>query len=227
MDKIVRNKMAFTVVEILIASSVFSIFLIGALTLFSQGQNTIIKSSWINNATKEAAIASRTMSELSKSSSFPSTVRNNLIKTGDKLPAYKAKILKKGESISIGAVITVILSFPICTEQTETTSGTIKWVSLRLIPGKSSRYANLELQISEKINYNPNPPSYTENMNTGIFTESLVFDKKIVLLSDIEKITINTPSPDAIEINTIQSCPNIKNTKKESKLFFTLNVEII
>ena len=48
-----NKKVGYTLIEILIAATVFVLFIGSGIALYLQGQGTISKSSWINNSTKD------------------------------------------------------------------------------------------------------------------------------------------------------------------------------
>ncbi|HNW10329.1 MAG TPA: type II secretion system protein [Candidatus Rifleibacterium sp.] len=122
----------FTLVETIIAAGVFTLFFGAALGLFFQSQRTINRVSWNNSVTKDAGLALRNFSELAKTSSYPSTVRSNLIKVADVAEDFKAKLPSGTGLIKYSGANRNLLAFPVCKEQTETEPGTIKWVSIWL-----------------------------------------------------------------------------------------------
>jgi len=76
-----QNNTGFTLIEIIMASLTFSLFLGGCFAIYSHSQRTITRGNRLNKSTLEDARTKRILSELTKSSSYPSTVRSNLIKT--------------------------------------------------------------------------------------------------------------------------------------------------
>ncbi|MFZ5950600.1 MAG: PulJ/GspJ family protein [Candidatus Rifleibacteriota bacterium] len=225
--RLLKRKNAYTLVEIIIASGVFSLFLGAALGIFFHTQRSISKTSWINNATRDEGIALRRLSELAKSSSYPATTLENVIKIAEDSDKFKARLPGgTGEIQTTPGQNKNILAFPICTEQTNAKAGSIKWVSLWLMPSDHQNYFDLLLHVSPEVSYNPGPPDYAAGMSNGGYSSSLETKEKFQLLKNIEKtsVTVLPGASDTVELAFILSFPDNRNFKKEIKLSAKLNV---
>lgn len=69
-----KIKNGFTLIEIIIAAVVLSLFLVGLFSLFSSGQKLGGQAFWIQNTINRLRFATRHISENFKQSSYPSTV---------------------------------------------------------------------------------------------------------------------------------------------------------
>jgi type II secretory pathway pseudopilin PulG len=223
----IKHKAGYTLVEVLIASGVFTLFLGAAMGLFFYSQKSINKASWINNATRDESLALRRLSELAKTSSYPSTTLENVLKIADGGDTYKAKLPAGSGEIAVAANSSLdILAFPICSEQTSAANGTVRWASLWLEPSVYSGYSDLFLRVSPPVAYSPGAPAYVEGMTTGAYSNSLTIKEKHALLRNVEKTLINRVenSSDSVDLIFTLSFPENKNFKKEIKLSPTLNV---
>ena len=226
MDMAEKRK-GYTLVEVLIASGVFTLFLGAALGLFFYSQKSINKASWINNATRDESLALRRVSELAKTSSYPSTTLENVLKIAEADNTYKAKLPAGVGELSVAAGNSAdILAFPVCTEQTSAVAGSVRWASLWLEPSVYSGYFDLYLRVSPPVTYSPSAPNYVEGMSTGAYSDSLAAKEKYSLLKNVEKTVVNRVdnSSDSVDLIFTLSFPDNKNFKKEVKLSPTLNV---
>ena len=229
------KRIGFTLVEVLIASTVMVLFLGAGFTLYFQGQNTITKSSWINNSTREEGFALRELAELAKASSYPSTVLSNVIKIAEK-DVYKAKLPLGTGKIAFNKSPLDLLAFPICTAQIipegkdKSEPGNIKWIILRLQKQQSSnKYYDLNLieTITEK--YFTKAPDYAAGLNKFGYTNNLKINKQKTILHDIESIDITTEAIDlekiySVKIDFILSYPKSPTFKKKVAIKFPLNI---
>ncbi len=69
-----KNKAAFTLVEILVASVVLSLFLGGLYTIFGGGQRIAAKSSWLQFTIDRLRMTQQAIFKAIKTSSYPSTI---------------------------------------------------------------------------------------------------------------------------------------------------------
>ena len=223
------GQLGFTLVEVIIGSLVLSMFLSSALWIFFQSQKTITKTSWINTSTLEEGMALRKISELAQKSSFPSTVMEDVIKVADKNSKYFARIPKNGKLLSFNGSKIKLLLFPVCTEQTEASNGTISWASLWLEPSEYPNYCNLVLNISKEIAYSPGPPEYAANLNSGKYSDSLPINRRSLLLHHVEKASIEKlkDSKGGIRLILTLSFPKNNKFKKELVVSPTLNVDVL
>ena len=222
-----KSRTGYTLVEVLIASGVFTLFMGAALGVFFYSQKSINKASWNNNATRDEGLALRRLSELAKTSSYPSTTLENVIKIADSADTYKAKLPAGTGEIALSAGDeTDIFAFPICTEQTSAQAGSVSWASLWLEPSPYAGYWDLSLRISPPVSYSPASPNYVDGMTTGAYSDSLTAQNKYLLFRNIEKTQINyvENASDSVDLIFTLSFPENKNFKKEIKLSPTLNV---
>lgn len=224
-----NKRIGFTLVEVMIASAVLVIFFSGSFALFFQGQGTITKSTWISNSTRDEGLALKELSELAKSSSYPSTVLSNIIKVCE-TKTYQAKLPAGKDNIQLKEYPLDILAFPICTEQNENTAGSIKWVILRLQNHNASPdRCNLSLIISKTNNYNPPPPNYVTSLNSFGYSNSIEAAKEKILLRDIESLSItaekgNDNAVSSVKIDFNLSYSKAPNFKKTATIKFPMNV---
>ena len=80
------RKRAFTVVEVLIAAAIFSVFLIGVFSLFNMGSRMYISGSWKFTKQKEGERFLQVLKERIEQASIPS----KFVKDGNKLVMNKA-----------------------------------------------------------------------------------------------------------------------------------------
>lgn len=222
-----KGRSGYTLVEVIIASAVFTLFMSAALGLFLHSQKSINKASWINNANRDESMALRRISELAKSSSYPSITLENVLKIADSDDTYKAKLPAGTGELALNAnTDTDILAFPICSGQSASKEGSVRWASLWLEPSIYAGYFNLILRISPEVTYNSSPPNYVEGMKNGEYTNSLAVAQKHSLLKNVEKTVIRTVenANDSVELIFTLSFPDNKNHKKEVKLLTTFNV---
>ncbi len=83
-----KKRKAFTVVEVLIAATIFSMFLIGVFSLFNMGSRMYITGSWKYNKQKEGERFLQVLKERIEQASVP------------------ARIIKNGEQITIEKLVT-------------------------------------------------------------------------------------------------------------------------
>ena len=215
-----RNKKAFTLVEVVIASTIFIMFLGGGFAIYLQGQDTISKSTWINNSTRDEGLAIRELAELSKASSYPSKILQNSIKVNENLKAQTKTPLSLNASMTIDINSDeYILGFPICTPITDNdANGTIKWVTLRLNKvGSTNGRTNLILAQTLLSIYSDPDKAKGFNSNDMGSTKTL--------LKDVEKVVITKESNDSVMLNIDLSNPKYEGFKKNVTLKFPLNVE--
>lgn len=224
----------FTLVEVLIASTVMVLFLAGGFALYMQGQNTISKSSWINNSTREEGFMLRELAELAKSSSYPTTVLSNVIKVAEK-EVYKAKLPLGTGIIAPQKTPFDLLAFPICSPQiipegkNSPEAGRIKWVILRLQKQQSSKYYDLDLIETPEEKYSPNAPNYVSDLNDFGYSDKATIDKHKIILHDIEGVEVTTEAIDSTKISSVKidfilSYPKSPTFKKKVTVKFPLNI---
>lgn len=80
------NKKAYTVVEVLIAAAIFSVFLLGVFSLFNMGSRMYISGSWKYNKQKEGERFLEILKERIEQASVPAKITKN----GDKIIIEKA-----------------------------------------------------------------------------------------------------------------------------------------
>jgi len=174
-----NKRKAITLPEVLVAAVVSALFFMGLFSLFRNGQKTVTKSSWINNATKEESIFTRKIYEASRTSSYPSTLGQNIVKVAEN-PSYFAVLPAGSGAIDIKTLNAPvpILAFPICTEETiganssASQPGTIRWIELALTPSQNKGYAALLLNSSAETQYTTSPPNYAANYKEGQYAAS-------------------------------------------------------
>lgn len=225
----------FTLVEVLIASTVMVLFLGGGFALYMQGQNTISKSSWINNSTREEGFVLRELAELAKASSYPTTVLSNVIKVAEK-DIYKAKLpLGTGKIVPQKSPYD-LLAFPICSAQiipegkNSPEPGNIKWVILRLQKQQNSNnYYDLNLIETTENKYSPKSPDYAAGLNSFGYSDNLKIGKHKIILHDIEGVEVATEAIDSTKVSSVKidfilSYPKAPTFKKKVTVKFPLNV---
>lgn len=229
---IIRKK-AFTLVEMLIAMGILSLFVVGVFSLFSQGQKTIAKGTWINNATNQEALMLRKITELTQKSSYPSTVQKKVMKVNDN-NNYKGHYKNlPNEVVPTGGDI---LAFPMCKAHTEDDKGVaikgeIEWAYLSLVMNpKHAGYANLTLSTVAKVSYPANLNSTVIGMSQGKYNKNATKKGNLVLLNDIEKVKIakmTTSTGSCVNFNFILSNPKDNKFKKKVQMALMLNVDCI
>ena len=222
-----NKKTGLTLVEVLIASTLFLLFLGGGFSLFFHGQNTITKSTWLNNSTRDEGLATRELSDLSKASSYPSKIlKNNLIV--NESDSYKAKIPQGVGNILLEKFPIDILAFPICTVQTDekdaNKKGKMKWIRLQLNNVNASK-GRCNLNIVQS-----NTSSYTLSNNgkgSGLlnYTNNMAEFSSKTILRDIENAFVFKEASDSVRIDLVLSSAQYANFKKNVTLKFPLNVE--
>ena len=205
-----NKKSGLTFVEVLIASTLFVLFLGGGFALYFQGQGTITKSTWINNSTRDEGLATRELSDLSKASSYPSKIlKNNLIV--NESDDYKAKIPQGVGNVKLDNFPKDILAFPICTVQTDEKD-----------LNKNGR-CNLNIVHSNTSSY-----TLSDNGNgSGLlnYTKKMEEVSSKTILRDIENAFVFKEASDSVRIDLTISSAKYNNYKKNVTLKFPLNVE--
>ena len=96
-----KKRKAFTVVEVLIAATIFSMFLIGVFSLFNMGSRMYITGSWKYNKQKEGERFLQVLKERIEQASVPARI----IKNGDQITIEKAGniayFVNKNEEINV------------------------------------------------------------------------------------------------------------------------------
>lgn len=225
-----RKFNGYTLVEVLIASVVFTLFMGGALSVFFHSQKTINKASWINSAARDEGLALRRLSELAGQSSYPSTLLENTLKIAEDNISYKARLpTGTGNILCPGAGGSRILAFPVCSEQRGAVPGKIFWVILSLIPSVyTAGQSELVLEISQEIQYSPGPPDYVESMAIGAYSNSLVVSERDVLLKNIEETHLQKAAgaSDTLELSFTQVFPDNREFRKKVRFSVSLNVAL-
>ncbi len=218
------NKHGFTVVEVLIASTILVLFLGGGFALYIQGQETINKSTWINNSTRDEGIAVRELAELTKRSSYPSRVTADTISVNEH-NNYKARCPAGVGNIALNSLPRDILAFPVC-EVSDSVSvpahpnGSIEWVILRLTrnPIYVNR-CNLDVVHSTRKTFSSDPGNSILNYSNGMAAAS-----SKTILRDIESVTVTREATDSARIEIHMSSPKSDKFKKNVLLKIPLNV---
>lgn len=225
---IIRKK-AFTLVEMLIAMGILSLFVVGVFSLFSQGQKTIAKGTWINNATNQEALMLRKITELTQKSSYPSTVYDKVMKVNEG-NNYKGRF--KNIAAESNPTAGDLLAFPMCKPQTGNTNankGEIEWAYLSLVMNPQySGYANLTLSRVAPAKYPPSATSNVVGMTQGQYNKNAAKAGSTVLLNDIEKVRIYkipTATGCCINITFMLSNPKENKFKKKVQMALMLNVD--
>ena len=213
-----NNKHGFTVVEVLIASTILILFLGGGFALYIQGQGTINKNTWINNSTRDEGIAVRELAELTKRSSYPSRITADSISVNED-NNYKAKCPAGVGNIALNTLPRDILAFPVCVVATST-NGSIEWVILRLTrnPINVNR-CNLDVVHSTRKTFSSDPGNSILNYSNGMAAAS-----SKTILRDIESVTVTREATDSARIEIHMSSPKSDKFKKNVLLKIPLNV---
>lgn len=237
----IRCKKAFTLVEILIAAGVLSLFLAGAFGVFSGGQKMGSNAFWTQQVVNRLRNACRHISENVKKSSYPSTIiypGQVFENTGNdfKLQYNSKSLIFATETADIagtGAPGTYLIQFPECIPEKRMfdadTPGTIRYHIYSLC-----KKGKLLYHMYEENNINTMSPNYAKDLSKPTYPPAgAIRIKAAVIADDVESVSLypqqdNEVSPMTISITckyargetrrTEQSTvvPNIQNLKKNS-----------
>jgi hypothetical protein len=145
------NKRAFTLVEILVASGVLVLFMIGVYQLYSGGAKNASRGQWINTSVNELRNATTILQRQMDSATYPTTLFSDRIydpcSNSNKSVAakYYLKIKKDGQEIAVPAngeevLMTWVVSSP---EKPPNSAG--KLVEHELVLARDTTHSNLNL----------------------------------------------------------------------------------
>ncbi|GAB4273857.1 MAG: hypothetical protein Kow0029_13790 [Candidatus Rifleibacteriota bacterium] len=212
MIKVSSNR-AFTLVEVLIAAGVLSLFLAGAFTLFFGGQRMGSNAFWTQQIVNRLRNAVRHISDNVKKSSYPSTIiypGQVYENTSDdfKLKFNSKKLIFATETADIagsGSPGTYLFQFPECIPERrmfETdTPGTIRYHIYSL-----TKKGKLLYHMYEENNINTLGPNYAKDLSRSSYPPAgAALIKANVIADDVESVTIepqqeNQKSPITLSI---------------------------
>lgn len=193
-----KNKRAFTLVEVLIAMTVLSLFLGGVYKLFIGGSKTADKGQWINTTVDQMRNALNIISQEVRSSTYPTTMFSDTIydpcDNPDKSIAaqYYMRILKDGEPITVPeSGREKIMSWCVCSaEKPGTESGKIVKHELYLAfknKIKENIFGDLILKTSS---YNYTTSSSNNYARSGKLSLTEIPDesRSKVLVNDVKSV---------------------------------------
>lgn len=228
----INFRQALTLVEILVASLVLSIFLAGAYSLFYGGQKIANKATWLQTITNDLRKAEQIITNAIKTTSYPSTLLPTaIIDAGgtNESPAQNSQnfyvrilcgIGEKTANQLIALDNGIFLVMPKCSPEkqgyspTENRPGVLTWMILRAIPDPAG--TNLAQIVYEErtTTYSTTPPNYVNEFNSNYNELQVSF--RSILCQNIQSIRIEATAghkPSQITITIRATYP------KDTKLF--------
>ncbi|MBF0544984.1 MAG: prepilin-type N-terminal cleavage/methylation domain-containing protein [Candidatus Riflebacteria bacterium] len=205
-----KNFRAFTLIEVIIATSVLVLFLSGVYTLFTGGSKISGKSAWIQNTSSQIRLAEQRISKIIQSSSYPSTLTptNVFDAGGDKQPSGNSPNFYihlpqgiasiTGNNISSKKVVFYsasckpeLIGFPQGNQPM-----TISWNVLSLQPQTDGTPYSSLLWEEKNATYNTTSPNYAKDL-TATVNDAKIVNQSQILLRDVESIQFSLASPTA------------------------------
>ena len=243
-----QSRRAFTLVEVMIALAVISMFLVLAYRLFIGGQKVANKGTWTAATVDRMRNALTQLNNSLKSTSYPTTLLSDAIldPTNNTIDVAKQFFVKipKTKTISASAVSgtdQLIMTWVVCEPERPPAKGVIVYNRLSLKPVLNTMVKVGELWIDSKAcTFATNPNSGSSDPNTkhaqsGILTtaEIPVKSRKFKICDDVEEIRFTLPGtalpilePQPIKIEIRCQFPKDPKTFKENSIMITPNVGI-
>ncbi len=240
-----KNKKAFTLVEIIIGLSILCILLASVYKIFIGGSKTAGKGQWINETVDQMRNALNLLSSEIKSATYPTTMFKDKIydpcKNSDiNVPKkYYLRILKKSEPIKVPESGEIkIMDWYVCkTEKPDQNiPGEINHNQLYLVfKNKTGSNITGDLVLkTEKSEYTTN--STSDYAKSGKLNMGKTSSRTRVLVNDVESITFKVAGsvegknplgfcPISVTIRTLY--PKDVNVYKENSIMATPQVAII
>lgn len=202
---------AFTLIEIVIASGVLTLFLGGLFSLYSGGQRLGSQSFWTQQTVNKLRNACRQMSDNIKKSSYPSTIifPGNVIENTSN--DFRLKFNGQGTILSADAVAVAgaanpgryIMQFVECTPERQRfeadTPGVIKYHIYSL-----SREGKLLYHLFAENAIVTAAPDYIKALTRATFPPAgAVLERNTIIAEDVESITITPQQENAVSPITI------------------------
>jgi len=178
-----KTTRGYTLIEILIATGVFSLFLAMAYTLFFSGQKVSSRAAWLQYVVNDMRVAEHAMTKAIKASSYPSTITpNNVYDVGGGLATgttnsanYYVHFPKGTGLISSGTLTTgdgLVLytvsakperqGFPLASDNNPLV---LTWSCFQMVPSPDNQALG-RLVLNEKLaSSSTTPPGYATSLN--------------------------------------------------------------
>ncbi|MBF0409763.1 MAG: hypothetical protein HQM10_20650 [Candidatus Riflebacteria bacterium] len=204
------RKLAFTVVELLIAVFILSIFVFYAYKLFIGGSKVATKAQWINGTTTQLRNAINNINNQLKGSSYPTTLLDDAIQEpGSSTDASKpyekfcVQILseKLGGDYGIEAksltaspkrILTWVMCEPEVVKSAQQKSGVLTRSSLFFVPSNNPNLKVGKLILrTKRFNFTTIPAQkYALSGNFATFVHEKSRDYETVIVNDVEEVRI-------------------------------------
>lgn len=241
-----KNK-AFTLVEVLIASVVLSLFLTGAYSLFFGGQRVAGKAAWLQYTIEHLRFTQQAIFKAIKTSSYPSTLLpSNIYDAGGTTVSpgiyaanYFIRIAGIGKiaakdiiSNNNGVFLVTCAAEPEIknfSDVSKNKSGKIRWSIFYMKKSQNSDSTGVIYMETRDKTYTSNPPDYAASLNLDYKTakKSGVFK----LSDDIEwiDVVVSNPGYKPSLINIVLSAKyyRAQSLTRQSKIKVLPNVGVI
>lgn len=197
-----RTMRGFTLLELMIAIAILSVFLFFAYKIFIGGSKTAGRAQWTNSAVDELRITTAYLSKELKSTSYPTTLLVDGICDPADNPnpgvarTYFVKIISNHEEIkapSSGAKKKIMTWF-VCQPEKPPAAGSIR-ENILWFEGKPNTLANVGNLVVENINkkFKTAAPQYAKSGQLTLQDDGPV--GRQTLIRDVESVKFEAPGP--------------------------------
>jgi len=197
-----RIRRGFTLLELMIAVSILTVFLFFVYKIFIGGSKTAGRSQWTNSVVDELRIATSVLSKEIKSTSYPTTLlRDSICDPCDNADAsvarkYFLKIAANQQQIKAPAAgaKTNVMTWFVCQPEKPPEPGLIKECRL-WFEGRSNTMANVGDLVVETLSqkFTTAPDQYAKSGQLGLQTDGA--PGRQVLVHDVEWVKFEAPGP--------------------------------
>jgi len=242
-----QNRLAFTLVEVIVACGVVSLFLTGVYTLFGGGQRIAAKSTWLQYTIDRHRLTQQAIFKAIKTSSYPSTILPSKIydaggteeNPGANASAYFISIVsgagkfKSADIISknSGIFLVTMRSEPEMTkfqDSSENKAGSICWSVFTMKPSPNGQNLGTIYMEERVASYSTSSPSYAESLNLKYDAAPVL--KSFKLAEDVDWIEFGVETagyvPSEIKITLSSKYYRDENLTRQSVIKMVPNVGV-